>query len=86
MFNGFKRRRVSILNEKEEREIQITPFIDVVLVLLIIFMITSPAVLSGVTIDGEINSYEILNSRRYKSMRVWHVKVNEAPKNAFTHF
>ena len=51
MFNGFKRRRVSILNEKEEREIQITPFIDVVLVLLIIFMITSPAVLSGVTID-----------------------------------
>ena len=51
MFNGFKRRRVSILNEKEEREIQITPFIDVVLVLLIIFMITSPAVLSGVAID-----------------------------------
>ncbi len=50
MFKGFKRRRISIIDH-QEREIQITPFIDVVLVLLIIFMITSPVVLSGVEVD-----------------------------------
>jgi len=35
------------LDEKEFSEINITPFTDVVLVLLIIFMITSPFLISG---------------------------------------
>lgn len=40
------RRRYTI-NEKEFSEINITPFTDVILVLLIIFMITSPFLISG---------------------------------------
>ncbi len=41
-----KRRRYT-LDEQEFREINITPFTDVILVLLIIFMITSPFLISG---------------------------------------
>lgn len=41
------RRRRFKLEEKEFSEINITPFTDVILVLLIIFMITSPFLMSG---------------------------------------
>ncbi|MBI5727470.1 MAG: biopolymer transporter ExbD [Ignavibacteriales bacterium] len=40
-------RRRYRLDEKEFSEINITPFTDVILVLLIIFMITSPFLISG---------------------------------------
>jgi len=40
-------RRRHSLPEKEFSEINITPFTDVILVLLVIFMITSPFLLSG---------------------------------------
>lgn len=40
------------------QEIQIAPFIDIVLVLLIIFMITVPAMLSGVKIELPNGSVE----------------------------
>lgn len=40
-------RRRYKLDEKEFSEINITPFTDVILVLLIIFMITSPFLISG---------------------------------------
>lgn len=40
-------RRRYRLDEKEFNEINITPFTDVILVLLIIFMITSPMLISG---------------------------------------
>ncbi len=45
------RSRRGKLVHHEEREIQVTPFIDVVLVLLIIFMIATPAILSGIVVD-----------------------------------
>ena len=57
-------RRRYKLAEKEFSEINITPFTDVILVLLIIFMITSPFLISGslkiklpesVNSDNEIN-------------------------------
>ena len=48
---SFKIRKIRGIGYSEEREIQITPFIDVVLVLLIIFMITSPMLVAGVEVD-----------------------------------
>ncbi|WHQ47086.1 MAG: protein TolR [Candidatus Midichloria sp.] len=43
-FNKYKRRSLN-------SEINVTPFVDVMLVLLVIFMVTSPMLLSGVEVD-----------------------------------
>jgi biopolymer transport protein TolR len=43
-------------------EINVTPFVDVMLVLLIIFMVTSPLLVSGVNVDLPENSLNALNA------------------------
>lgn len=49
------RRRTAIVSE-----INVTPLVDVMLVLLIIFMITSPMLVTGVSVDlPETNSQEV---------------------------
>lgn len=47
MHNGTKRRR----NRKPMSEINVTPFVDVMLVLLIVFMVTAPLLTVGVAVD-----------------------------------
>ncbi len=57
-------RRRYQLQEKEFSEINITPFTDVILVLLIIFMITSPFLISGsfkVKLPESVNSESEIN-------------------------
>jgi biopolymer transport protein ExbD len=57
-------RRRYQLQEKEFSEINITPFTDVILVLLIIFMITSPFLISGsfkVKLPESVNSDSEIN-------------------------
>ena len=44
--NGGQRRRTSLVNE-----INVTPMVDVMLVLLIIFMVTAPLLTAGVEVD-----------------------------------
>ncbi len=44
--NGGRRRRTSLMNE-----INVTPMVDVMLVLLIIFMVTAPLLTAGVEVD-----------------------------------
>lgn len=46
-----KTNRRSLRRYQPNGEINITPFVDVVLVLLIIFMVTSPMLVSGVDVD-----------------------------------
>jgi biopolymer transport protein TolR len=43
--SGHRRKRVPM------SEINVTPFVDVMLVLLIIFMVTAPLLMTGVTVD-----------------------------------
>ncbi len=45
-------------------EINVTPFVDVVLVLLIIFMVTAPFAVSGVSIDLPRNDTDSLPAQR----------------------
>ncbi|MGI4775852.1 MAG: protein TolR [Janthinobacterium lividum] len=45
--NSFSRRRRATLTS----EINVTPLVDVMLVLLIIFMVTSPMLVSGISVD-----------------------------------
>ena len=48
-------------NSKEPMsEINVTPFVDVMLVLLIVFMITAPLLTSGVSVDLPNTDYEDL--------------------------
>ena len=48
---GGSRRGRSTRNSGGFNDINITPFVDVMLVLLIIFMVTAPMMTSGVTVD-----------------------------------
>ena len=45
-------------------EINVTPFVDVVLVLLIIFMVTAPFAISGVNIDLPKNNTDSLSATK----------------------
>ena len=48
---SFSRRRGSSRRRAPMAEINVTPFVDVMLVLLIIFMVTAPLLASGVPVD-----------------------------------
>ncbi|NWF50408.1 MAG: biopolymer transporter ExbD [Ignavibacteriaceae bacterium] len=83
-----RRRNISV--EKEFSEINITPFTDVILVLLIIFMITSPFIISGslkidlpqsLSGEGEINrSLELfLTAQNEIFVNDQKVKIEELP-------
>ena len=50
MYNNFALRR-SRKQKKSMSQINVTPFVDVMLVLLIVFMITAPLLTVGVTVD-----------------------------------
>ena len=45
------RRRINTRSRALLSEINITPFVDVMLVLLIVFMVTSPLMIAGVNVD-----------------------------------
>jgi biopolymer transport protein TolR len=49
MENRFSQRRYR--SKQIKSEINVTPFVDVMLVLLVIFMVTSPMLISGVQVD-----------------------------------
>lgn len=45
------RRKLGRRNRRQMSEINVTPFVDVMLVLLIIFMVAAPLMTTGVTVD-----------------------------------
>ena len=54
--NGFERR--GIRSSRLMSEINVTPFVDVMLVLLIIFMVTAPMMIHGVKVETPETSHE----------------------------
>lgn len=51
-------------NKKIISDINVTPFVDVMLVLLVIFMITSPLMLAGVNVDLPQSNANILTANQ----------------------
>tara|TARA_B110000037_G_C16628026_1_gene305198 strand:+ start:36 stop:461 length:426 start_codon:yes stop_codon:yes gene_type:complete len=62
MYNNFALRR-SRKQKKSMSQINVTPFVDVMLVLLIVFMITAPLLTVGVSVDLPKTKASQLNSK-----------------------
>ena len=58
MNSGNGERRKSFGSSRLMSEINVTPFVDVMLVLLIIFMVTAPMMMHGVKVDAPETSHE----------------------------
>jgi len=63
MYNKKFLLRNSLKKNKSISQINVTPFVDVMLVLLIVFMITAPLLTVGVTVDLPKTKAAQLNSK-----------------------
>ena len=60
-------------HKRQMSEINVVPYIDVMLVLLVIFMVTAPLMMEGVTID--LPAADASLSPRIEVNRLWFVSI-----------